>query len=249
LTLLLRAIGTAASSILWPLALVNLESSMWLTKLLAAAEGWAFPPHCVACGAAGAAPGFDLCNGCEADLPPWHPPAPTQAASDGPLDELWSAFTYDFPVDALIRDLKYRGQLSHASVLGQATARCWLRQHARPPAVDALLPVPLHAARLRERGFNQSVEIARPLSRLLELPLLQGVAVRRRATSPQTALSAEQRLHNLHGAFAVRRPVRGLRIALLDDVITTGATLNELAGVLRAAGAVRVTALSVARAA
>jgi ComF family protein len=152
-------------------------------------------------------------------------------------------------VDALIRDLKYRGQLSHASVLGQATARRWLRQHARPPEVDALLPVPLHPARLRERGFNQSVEIARPLSRMLDLPLLQGVAVRQRATSPQTALSAEQRLHNLRGAFAVRREVQGLRIVLLDDVITTGATLNELAGVLKEAGAVRVIAMSVARAA
>lgn len=231
---------------------------MWLTKILADAEAWAFPPICITCGSAGAAPGFDLCGGCEADLPLWNqgcPPAQPHSkplpvmTGAGPLDGLWSPFLYDFPVDAMIRELKFAGQLAFASVLGAALARR-LQHDPQPLAgIDALLPVPLHASRLRQRGFNQAYEIARTLTTLLPVPLLGGAVVRCRKTHPQTLLSAEQRLRNLQGAFEVRHAVGGLRLALLDDVLTTGATMCELARVLKDAGAARVIGISVARAA
>jgi ComF family protein len=226
---------------------------MWLTTLLVGVENWAFPPVCVACGGAGAAPSFDLCAGCEGDLPPWPPAssliagAPALAGGNGPLDALWSAFAYEFPVDALIRDCKFHGRLAYAAVLGRAAARRWQRLRPFPLQLDGLLPVPLHPSRLRERGFNQAYEMSLPFAHALGLPLLEGVAVRPIATPPQSALDAGQRLQNLRGAFKLRRPVNGMRIAVFDDVLTTGATLAELARVLREAGATQVTGLSVAR--
>jgi ComF family protein len=113
---------------------------------------------------------------------------------------------------------------------------------------DALVPVPLHPARLRQRTFNQADEIARPLARSLSLPLLfQGIR-RLRDTEPQTTLDRQARLFGLSRAFAVTEDaVCGLNLAIIDDVITTGATVNALAAALRAAGAATVTALAVAR--
>ncbi|MFO1469011.1 MAG: ComF family protein [Steroidobacteraceae bacterium] len=236
---------------------------MWLTKLAAGLDAWAFPPECILCGDPGAAPGFDLCEGCEGDLPRCEPAL--QPVAPGPsLDALWCAFHYAFPVDGMIRELKFGGQLAYAQVLGLALLR---RLRAAPagemagvlgastalgasPSIEVagLLPVPLHHRRLSERGFNQAWEIARPVARALHLPMLAGPVVRRRDTLPQTLIGADRRRQNLHGAFEVRRPVHGRSFLLLDDVTTTGSTLIELARVLKAGGARRVTAMVVATA-
>ena len=216
---------------------------MWLTKLAAAVDTWTFPPTCVLCGDAGAAAGFDLCAACEAEIPLCEQPA----AASPPLDLVWSAFHYEFPVAGLVRELKFGAQLAYARVLGLACLRRW-QQQSREPALDYLLAVPLHVGRLRTRGFNQSVEIARPLAAGLRLPLLKRAVIRTRATQPQTLVPAEARHDNVHGAFELRRVVRGLRIGVVDDVLTTGATLQEIGGVLKTGGAACVVGLTVARA-
>ncbi|MBS0613070.1 MAG: ComF family protein [Proteobacteria bacterium] len=231
---------------------------MWLTKLVRGFENWALPPVCALCSDPGAAPGFDLCAACEAELPAaadtWcaphadptgQPPPPAPLAG---LDALWSAFDYEFPVDAMIRELKFGGQVHYARILGLACLRR-MRCASRPWAsVDTILPVPLHRDRLSERGFNQAREIAVPIARGLGLPLVQDRVWRQRATAPQTLLAADTRRRNLQDAFAVRRPVQGLSLLLMDDVTTTGTTLAELARVLKAAGARRVSAITVASA-
>lgn len=116
-----------------------------------------------------------------------------------------------------------------------------------PPSIDALIAVPLHARRLRERGYNQAFEIARPVARALGLPLLAAGIVRTRSVDPQAQLAAHERVANMRGAFRVRLRLAGRRIALIDDVITTGATLNSLAEALERAGAEHVEGWAVAR--
>lgn len=215
---------------------------MWLTRLAAALDSWAFAPVCTLCGDPGMQPGFDLCAACESEFPLCDECVWDEHA----LDLRWSAFDYEFPVAGLVRDLKFAGETSYARVLGLATLRRWMPHVAVAP-LDCLLPVPLHLARLRSRGFNQSYEIARPMARALNLPILERTLRRVRATQPQTTLPAAARLHNVAGAFELYGPVHGLRIGVLDDVLTTGATLQEIARVLKCAGAARVVALSVAR--
>jgi ComF family protein len=116
--------------------------------------------------------------------------------------------------------------------------------------VDAILPVPLHRLRLAERGFNQAVDLARPLARVRGVPLLYNALDRVRHTAPQFGLSVPQRRENIRGAFQVPRPhrVKGRRILLVDDIITTGATVAECAKVLKKAGAAQVAVLALARA-
>ena len=214
------------------------------------------PQRCRLCD--GPARGLGLCPACRADLP-WLPQArcpmcalPTQngqicgACLRHPpaWDRTRSALLYDFPIDGLIGALKYRGDLSLAPLLADCLADC-----VEPGAVDALIPMPLHAARLRTRGYNQAMEIARPLARRLHLPLPPSAVRRLRDTPPQAGLDRAARLKNLRGAFAAEPgQVRGRRIALLDDVMTSGATLGELARTLKQAGAREVECWVIARA-
>jgi len=123
-----------------------------------------------------------------------------------------------------------------------------LNARSEAPHPDALLAVPLHKRRLIERGYNQALEIARALSAELGIPLLRAGAQRRQATQPQSALGAAQRARNMAGVFRVTRDFGGLSIVLVDDVITTGATINSLARTLHRAGAREVQAWAVARA-
>ena len=153
---------------------------------------------------------------------------------------------YDHPVDALIQQLKFSRQLRAAHSL----AHHWRElEHA---AYDMLVPVPLHAQRLRERGFNQAERLARLASRQHDLPLATRVLQRTRATAPQTLNhDATQRRKNLQGAFVVppraRARIVQKHILLVDDVVTTGSTVREAAQTLLAAGAAQVTVWAVAR--
>jgi ComF family protein len=205
-----------------------------------------------------------LCHGCHQDLP-WnnqscarcalplasgqrlcaaclqHPPA--QVLTLAPL-------CYEFPVDHLVAGLKYHGQLAHAPLLGNL-----LKQHviaANLPAPDLLLPVPLHSQRLAERGYNQALEIARPLAKHFALPLETKLIIRQKSTTPQMLLSAEARALNPQGAFALdEKRLRQLgeiqRVAIIDDVMTTGATLAEITRLLMNAGILHVELWVVAR--
>ena len=172
-----------------------------------------------------ASPAAALCGRCLADPPGF----------DATVAALW----YRFPTDVLVQALKFRGELALAAFLAAILGK---RLAGDEP--DFVVPVPLSAARLRERGYNHAAEIARRLpGRRLELDLCQ----RTRDGRPQMELPFAERQRNVRNAFAVRRPLDGATVAVVDDVMTTGATLGEIARTLKAAGAARVVNWVVAR--
>lgn len=175
------------------------------------------------------------CDRCAAGLTP-APPA---------QDPGWAPFAYAGAVAERIRALKFRGDLGAAQVLGEALAERLLTRGGERPAL--LIPVPLHRARLWRRGYNQALELARVVGPHLGVRVDHRCARRVRATAEQTHLDAAGRRRNLRGAFTVDPSVAGRHVALLDDVVTTGATLAALAAAARAAGAARVEAWAVAR--
>ncbi len=230
----------------------------WVYHQLQLLSGQLFPPTCVLCLDPGQRPALDLCAACEADLP-WLGASCPRCAEMGhgllpckrcrrqppPFDRVIAAFHYDFPVAELIRDLKYRGDISRGRVLGTLLSR---RIATHRSQVEAVLPVPLHALRERERGYNQALEIARYAARPLGLPVLHGLVRRKRATLEQAGLGRRARRVNLKDAFAVRPGAVPSRLAIVDDVVTTGATAVALASCLRAAGVEWIEVWAVARA-
>ena len=157
------------------------------------------------------------------------------------FDATLALWRYEFPCDGLVQALKYRAQLALAGFFARSLA-------SRPlPEVDVVLPMPLHAKRLAERGFNQALEIARGLARYRGTPIEPRGVLRVKNTPPQTELPYEDRAKNVRGAFLCELDLSGASVAVLDDVMTTGATLNELARVLKRAGARRVENLVIAR--
>ena len=186
-----------------------------------------------------------LCEHCDADLPRLREPACPRCALDSPsgalcgrclaqpphYDATVAALAYRFPADALVHALKFRGELALAPLLGGL-----ILERTGNASADRIVPVPLSRERLRERGYNQAVEIARHLGGRLVLD----ACVRERDAPPQTGLDREARRRNVRGAFRCRRSFAGERVAVVDDVMTTGATLDELARILKAAGAASV---------
>ena len=194
-----------------------------------------------------------ICADCDADLPRLDFPLCPRCALASPggavcgrclsssphYDATRAALAYDFPADALVHSLKFRGELALAAFLASL-----LVDRTRADNVDHVVPVPLSPKRLRERGYNQSVEIARRLRKdRLDLALCE----RTRDVRPQIELPYDERQSNVRGAFRCTRALLGARIAVVDDVMTTGATLNEMARTLKAAGAVHVVNWVVAR--
>ena len=194
-----------------------------------------------------------LCAPCDADLPRLSGARCPRCALDSPRGELCgrclsdaphydatvAALAYEFPADALVHALKFRGELALASFLGREIAR-----RISAIEIDSVVPVPLSAARLRTRGYNHAAEIAR---HLLPGKLDLALCERSRDTPPQMDLPFAERRRNVRGAFRCTRALMGASIAVVDDVMTTGATLNELARTLKDAGAARVVNLVVAR--
>lgn len=184
--------------------------------------------------------GCDLCPRCA------HPAPAGQVCgnclSTPPhFDATLSRWRYGFPLDGLIQSLKYGHQLAVADFLARSLL------DGPIPAGDMLLPVPLSDARLRARGFNQAVEIARPLARKLALPLALDICRRNTDTPPQAGLPWKARRKNIRHAFECNTDLSGKRIVVIDDVMTTGATLDELARTLKKHGAISVTNWVVAR--
>ena len=222
-----------------------------------------FPPTCVLCAAPGQDGGFDLCADCASELP-------TNANACAQCGEQLAgttellvcgaclrkppkyrsthcAFRYSYPVDHLVRALKYHDRLTHARVLGELLARSLAitRSHPWP---DVLLPVPLAESRFRERGFNQALEIAEQLERCLAIPLRADILERKRITREQAGLDRDGRRKNVRNAFALRATLNAKHVAIIDDVVTTGSTVNEIARVLKRAGAEHIEVWAVARA-
>jgi ComF family protein len=253
----------------WPI-------SRWLEKgrtMAAAAVNnvWAtaFPPTCVLCGADGRRD-MDLCEACMQELPQiakgCHacglPLAGADKDGDGlsanaqlicgqcvrkpaHFDRTCCPYVYREPVDWLIGRLKFNARLPHIKVLGGL-----LRDHlahigaARP---ELIIPVPMHPSRQRQRGFNQALEIARPLARHYHVPLAVDYCKRYLDTPPQRELPAKQRKSNVRNAFRLRKPLNAAHVAIVDDVMTTGATVNELAKLLKRHGAEHVQVWVLAR--
>lgn len=220
-------------------------------------EALLLPSRCLLCGAAAGEDG--LCGACHAELPRndsccahcgeplAHPAARCGAClkREPPWASAWAPFRYAWPLDVLETRFKFGGDLA----AGRALAAAWAAQAAPAPLPQALLPVPLHVARLRRRGFNQALELARVLGRRHGIPVLPRALRRVRATQPQTELGRMRRRANVRGAFALAPAVAlPAHVALLDDVLTTGATLAECARVLQRAGVVRVDVWTLARA-
>lgn len=160
----------------------------------------------------------------------------------GPVDGLATAFDYRFPLDRLVHRFKFGGDLAVGEFLGAALADAV----AVFPRPDLVLPAPASNARLRERGFNPAAVLAKRVARELAVPWHPGLLRKVKHTPPQTGLPRAARRRNLRAAFRCEG-VEGLRVAVVDDVTTTGATLEALAQTLRRAGASRVDGWVVAR--
>lgn len=158
-------------------------------------------------------------------------------------DATIAAFHYDFPLDKLVQSFKY----AHRLALGSYFAR-EIATQAQGLKPDLLIPLPLHPLRLRERGFNQAQELARAVGKILGCPTSANICTRTRHTPAQAALPWRERAKNVRGAFHCNADLSGRHIALIDDVMTTGASLSECARTLKLHGAARVTLLVIARA-
>ncbi len=218
------------------------------------------PGRCVLCGASSARE-LDLCRACETELPWNRTPCPRCALPLPPgtpagmlcgecldkppqFDAARIPFVYAYPLDRLLQRLKFSGRLAHARILGERMA-AHLSGDGQPRP-DALVPIPLHATRLRERGFDQAAELARPIAQRLGVPLDRELVRRTRATRVQSRLDARERRRNVRGAFSVIRPPPP-HVAILDDVVTTASTAGELARSLKRAGCERVELWACAR--
>ena len=213
-----------------------------------------FPARCIGCRGRGSW----LCVSCQAKLTPL--PAehckvcalPVQGVlscsacwRDPPaFDSLTCGFLFEGIIRDAIHRLKYRGERHLATPIMQAL----LKRVEVKDDVDAIVPIPLHAQRLQQRGYNQSALLAQSLSAVLNVPVVEEYLSRVRDTTPQVSLPAARRRENVHNAFRVASRVEGSRILLVDDVATTGSTLRAAASALKRAGATRVDALIIARA-
>lgn len=168
-------------------------------------------------------------------------------ANPPPYDKVYALFPYQPPVPRLVAGLKFEEQLSHAHFFSYQLVykinHLWYRDHSLP---SLIIPMPLHTTRLRERGFNQAVEIAHPIGKALKIPLDHAVS-RQKATLPQTTLTAKRRKRNVSKAFASTRRYDGLHVAIVDDVMTTGQTVTALARLIRRLGAKQVDVWCCAR--
>ena len=184
-------------------------------------------PNCPIC--ALPTPNGEVCGRCLA-----HPPE---------YDTTRAVFSYDFPLDRLIQSFKYGHRLALGNYFGRQMA-------ALRPAdkIDTVVPLPLHPQRIRERGFNQALELARPVSRALHCPIDSASYQRVRHTAVQADLPWLERVKNIRSAFRCAVDLTGKHVLVIDDVMTTGATLGEFARTLKLHGAYRVSLLVLARA-
>lgn len=233
-----------------------------LYERLKSIQEWLLPGTCMLCNARlGNEQAF--CADCEVALPRLTDACPQcavpMAHSDshgqrcGACQKRTPAFSrthalyrYARPIDGFVQALKYHHRLELARIFGERLAEALAPLVAN--SVDLIVPVPLHRARLRERGYNQSLELARPIAARLSLPLDYRCLWRTRSTAPQASLTPPERRRNVRGAFAAAATVAKLRLAVVDDVMTTGHTVNAIARCLRAAGAKDVQIWVLARA-
>ncbi len=212
------------------------------------------PSSCILC-AQSQASSLGLCNACYADLPWLTQDVCPQCAlpslrnqlcghclhASPKFDATHAVFSYDYPLQSMMQRYKYGEML----MLGHTFAEILAQQVRTRP--DVIIPMPLHPQRLQQRGFNQSLEIAKIVSRRLHIAVDSQTCVRTKFTVPQVSLPPKQRVRNVKNAFSCQSSLTGLNIALLDDVMTTGASLNALAASVKKAGANQVECWVIAR--
>ena len=215
-----------------------------------------FPATCVLCGDKNTISQdkyhLDLCNNCYQNLPILQnackccsTPLPQQEIINinvqthikrlcgtclkktPPFSKTIVPYFYKYPIDHFITQLKFRKQLLYARILGLLLAKHLQKEYQQKDKPHLIVPVPLHKHRLRERGFNQSLEIARPIATILNIPIDKYNCIRCKNTEPQSSLRAKDRHKNIHNAFTINTSFTGLNIAVIDDVITTGNTIRE----------------------
>lgn len=238
-------------------ARITLNATFWLARLRQAGQAFLdllYPPRCAGCGRLGAL----FCEACQAQVIPVTPPVcmrcgrPDVAgglcsacrSTPSALDGVLSSAVFAPPLRTVIHQFKYRNERALAAPLATRLITAWRDAGL---SADLIVPVPLHASRASERGYNQSALLAHGLGSAVGVVVAEDLLVRERATLPQTHLNRRERSQNVSGAFACRRNLPGMRIVLVDDVCTTGATLEACAKALRTAGAAHVQGLTVAR--
>lgn len=225
---------------------------------------WFLPKQCIFCGIS-LQQDLAICVPCFQDLPilPHHCSVcarfmPSYINLDTPCgaclrqkplyQKIYALFPYEPPIIHLIIKLKFSHKLSYAQTFGELLAeRVQLDWYAARSLPDVILPMPLHPLRLRERGFNQAVEIARPVAKYLNIPLDLNGIFRIKATEAQSGLKAQERKTNMQKAFTAVRNYHGLKIAIVDDVVTTGATIESLCKTLYQNGAQSIDIWTIAR--
>ena len=235
-------------------AIMVYNCAHWLQTLL-------FPLQCRLCDAA-VGVGLNLCPACREELP-WlgahcsrcacplpaaHPDTPCGRCQRRPpaFDSATALFHYRPPVDHLIKRLKFSHELGLSPLLAGLLAQRLTNRNTPLPGL--LVPVPLHRARLQERGFNQATELARRLGRTLGIRHGPRLCTRHRNTRPQSLLPATARRLNLRNAFSISGTLPAAHVAIVDDVMTSGHTCDELARTLKCAGAEYVEVWVIARA-
>ena len=217
-----------------------------------------YPPTCLLCDAPGV-DGYDLCAGCLAELP-WNRPACRVCGAPlpesgvcgpclrkpPPFDVTFAPLRYQQPVDWLLQGFKFNRRLPPGRLCGELLATALAERDE--PLPQLLIPVPLHPSRMRRRGYNQALELARPVAQRLEIPLVPNLVRRIRATATQSLLPGEERRRNVRGVFELVRALPARHVAIIDDVIATGSTVGEMTRVLRRGGAERIEVWAVARA-
>ncbi len=220
-----------------------------------------FPPTCVLCDDA-TGTGLDLCQSCFLSLPHNHHschtcalPLPQSDHPDGPIQcgrcladappvhATYAPYRYEAPADYMVQQLKFQNLSKFGRLMGELLANAV----AGTPRPDLLLPVPQHEARLLDRGFNHAGVIAKTIGRRLELPVDSRLASKADARPPQSGLNARARQQNMRNAFCINEPLNAVHVAIVDDVLTTGATSEALATALKKAGCRRVTVWAFAR--
>lgn len=207
---------------------------------------------------------LDICFDCQNDLP-WLKTACDQCAMPFAdqhkagnqcgtclkkppyFDKTIALFHYQTPINHLITSLKFQHKLNHAHVLGQLMAEKIEDYYKEQNKPEYIIPVPLHSKRLRERGFNQALELARPLAKKLGIPLLLQQCKRIKQTEAQSSTPAPGRAQNIKNAFVFNPEFSAAHVAIIDDVMTTGSTVNELARMLKKAGVARIDVWCCAR--
>ncbi len=229
----------------------------WVDSQCNKLANWVLPRRCLLCGAS--ADVSHLCTGCKADLPRIElacPQCGVSVQTEGlcaaclqhppPFASTIAPLAYVGSVRYLLTQFKFHGRLSHGVPLRVALHEAVAGRETDMPQV--LIPVPIHRRRLAERGFNQAVELTRPLARELQIPVLLNAVQRQRATAPQFQLRGDERVANVRGAFVLRAgTLLPKHVAIVDDVLTTGATVRELAKLLRKHGCERVEVWCAAR--